>query len=241
MPLAVTSPIGRLVATRITWLTRWLRHGVAAVHGARTRLDCLGFTALASIHAYSRGSVRKDGPVVLDVSIQDVMVSLHQWTFSLYTHQGVIKRRAGTGTPNVSPNGVPAVQRRMGMRGRCLTGAMERFCIAIIERLGTHRGPSAFIQAKRFDHADQFDGVARSWFDVRTREEVVAHLQAHSVPLSRVLQLLRSLDDEQLDFRKIGLPLIETAIKDGRRLPGSGSLANRPSGMALPHYWELIP
>lgn len=141
------------------------------------------------------------GPLIYDISIQDVMISLHQWTFSLYMHQGVVKRRAGNRhAESYHPMGFLRCADGWVCVGIASIEQWEKFCIAI-EQPELLLDPRFDSGANRFDNADAFDQAVAEWFDSRTAADVVEHLQSHDVPASKVQSVKEVLADQQLEFR----------------------------------------
>jgi crotonobetainyl-CoA:carnitine CoA-transferase CaiB-like acyl-CoA transferase len=181
---------------------------------------------------------RPPGRLLFDVSTQDVMVFLHQWTFSLYTHQGVVKRRAGNRhAESYHPMGFLHCEDGWVCVGVASIEQWEKFCIAIDmpELIDDPRFDSG---SKRFDNGDEFDATVAPWFTSRSAADAVQHLQQHDVPASKVQTIAEVLADEQLGFRgfwqhvRIGeveakfpgspLPLPPGASASSRRAPSAG-------------------
>jgi CoA:oxalate CoA-transferase len=164
--------------------------------GYATGLTAAVVTAAAMRHARSTGNGQ-----LVDVGTMEAMAGLHQWSLVLYTHQGVVKRRAGNrhaesyhplglqpckdGSICIAASGQPHWERL------CL--AMQRPELLLDERFNTGAG--------RFDHADEIDALIRPWFMAHTREQLVAILQECRIPAASVLTMTEVLAEPVLAER----------------------------------------
>jgi crotonobetainyl-CoA:carnitine CoA-transferase CaiB-like acyl-CoA transferase len=138
---------------------------------------------------------------LVDLGAMEALASLHQWTLTLYTHQGYVKRRAGNHMAE-SYHPMDLVACQDGWVSLAVWGGAnwEGFCIAIgmPELLADPRFGSG---GDRFDHADELDVLIAPWFAATTVAEVVATLQAHRVPVGPVVPVPEVLDDDHLKAR----------------------------------------
>lgn len=159
------------------------------------------FATLAGLYSANRQEPEDSAPLVLDISIQDVMVFLHQWTFSLYTHQGVTKERAGNRhAESYHPMGFLECGEGWICVGVATAQQWERFCLAI-DMPELLLDPRFDTGARRYDNADAFDAIVAPWLKARSATDAVEHLQRHGVPASPVLTIADVLKDQQLAAR----------------------------------------
>jgi crotonobetainyl-CoA:carnitine CoA-transferase CaiB-like acyl-CoA transferase len=137
----------------------------------------------------------------VDVSAFEAMAALHQWSMVLYTHQGVVKRRAGNRhAESYHPLGLQPVKDGAVCIAVASAAQWQNFCLALelpellVERRFATGGD-------RFDHADEIDARIRPWLLARTRDEVVDQLQAFRVPAAKVLRPGEVLQEPVLDAR----------------------------------------
>lgn len=160
-----------------------------------------GLTAAVATAAALRRARATSGGQLIDVGAMEAMAGLHQWSLVLYTHQGVVKRRAGNRhAESYHPLGLQpckdgavcmAVSSQDHWERLCL--AMDRPELLLDERFATGAG--------RFDHADEIDALIRPWLLARTRDEIVATLQACRIPAASVLTMTELLAEPALAER----------------------------------------
>jgi crotonobetainyl-CoA:carnitine CoA-transferase CaiB-like acyl-CoA transferase len=161
-----------------------------------------GLTAVIGAIAAALHARRTGQGQVVDVGTMESMAALHQWSFVLYTHQGVVKRRSGNRhAESHHPCGFLACKDGWVCIAALGPATWETFCLAIgmPELIADPRFATA---ADRFDYADELDPILERWLRQRTREEVVAHLQDHRVLAGKVLSPFEVLGDPQLAARE---------------------------------------
>ena len=168
--------------------------GPWAGYATGTMAASAGLVAARRARSSGRGQL-------VDLGAMEALASLHQWTLTLYTHQGYVKRRAGNHMAE-SYHPMDLVACLDGWVSLAVSGGAnwEGFCIAIgmPELLADPRFGSG---GDRFDHADQLDALIAPWFAATTVDQVVARLQAHRVPAGPVVPVPEVLDDDQLKAR----------------------------------------
>ena len=129
------------------------------------------------------------------------MAALHQWSFVLHTHQGVVKQRSGNyHAESHHPLGLLACKDGWVAIAVSLAQQWENFCLAIEQ-------PELLIDPKfrsgglRFDNANELNKLIAPWLNERTQDEIVSHLQKWSVPASPVLSIEETLKEPQLKHR----------------------------------------
>jgi crotonobetainyl-CoA:carnitine CoA-transferase CaiB-like acyl-CoA transferase len=156
--------------------------------------------AAAALAAVRRAQASGRGQLV-DVGAMEALASLHQWTLTLYTHQGVVKRRTGNRhAESYHPMGPLPCRDGWVCIGIATVPQWEGFCLAIgmPELLADERFQTG---GDRFDHADDLDAIVVPRLREMTAGDLVARLQEHRVPASPALTVLDLLADRQLASR----------------------------------------
>jgi crotonobetainyl-CoA:carnitine CoA-transferase CaiB-like acyl-CoA transferase len=156
--------------------------------------------AAAALAAVRRAETTGLGQLV-DVGAMETLASLHQWTLTLYTHQGVVKRRAGNRhAESYHPMGPLPCRDGWVCIGVATAGQWEGFCLAIEmpELLADERFQTG---GDRFDHADALDAVVLPRLRDISTEDLVRRLQEQRVPASPALTVVELLADRQLASR----------------------------------------
>jgi crotonobetainyl-CoA:carnitine CoA-transferase CaiB-like acyl-CoA transferase len=188
-----------------------------------------GLTAAVVTAAALRRARQTGTGQLVDVGTMEALAGLHQWSLTLYTHQGVVKRRAGNRhAESYHPLGLQRC--KDGSVCVAVSGAQhwESFCIALdmpellVDRRFTSGG-------SRFDHADELDVLIEPWFSAHTRDEIVAILQGHRIPAAKVLTMSEVLAEPLLKER--GFWVTPPPFGAQARMPGSPF---QMSGTAVP-------
>jgi crotonobetainyl-CoA:carnitine CoA-transferase CaiB-like acyl-CoA transferase len=177
-----------------------------------------GLTAAVATAAALRYSRKTGTGQLVDVGAMEAMAGLHQWSLVLFTHQGVVKRRAGNRhAESFHPLGLQPCKDGSVCMAVSSVQHWESFCIAIgmpelllDDRLASGGG--------RFDHADEVDAVIRPWLAARTRDEIVSVLQAHRIPAASVLTMSEVLAEPLLNER--GFWVMAGQFGERARMPG---------------------
>ncbi len=158
----------------------------------------------------------------MEVSALGALANAHQWSFSLYTHNGVTKRRWGN---------------RFGEQHHplalyeCIDGWVyiaavsihqwEGFCIAM-DQVELLARDDFYVPAVRFDHADELDEIICAWAATKTVAEAVTALQDNHVPSGPVASLDDMLASPQLASRDYWVDLAAAGSPDSAsaRIPG---------------------
>lgn len=194
-----------------TPLTDWAAGGHLAITGdpAREPLQgggpwvsyLTGATAAIGAMAALTHAARTGQGQLVDVGALEAAASLHQWTITMYTHTGVVKRRWGNRFgESVHPIALyPCKDGWISIVAPALH-QFEALCITVdnVELLADEEIAA---QAVRFDRADEIDGPILRWLADRTCADAVATLQEAGVPASPVLTMSQVLHDEQLAHR----------------------------------------
>lgn len=221
-----------------TPLTDWAAGGHLAITGDPDREPLQGggpwvsyltgaTAAIGAMAALVHAARTGEGQLV-DVGALESVASLHQWTITMFTHTGVVKRRWGNRFgESVHPIALyhcrdgsisitsPAIQQ------------FEALCIAI-DAPDLLLDPDMAAPAVRFDRAAEIDARIEPWLATRSCAEAVAELQAVGVPASPVQTMSQVLDDDQLAHRDFWLRSEAFAA----RLPrGPFPIAGGPVGL----------
>ncbi len=131
----------------------------------------------------------------------EAMAAFHQWSMVLYTHQGVVKRRAGNRhAESFHPMGPLPCKDGWVAIGIALVPQWEGLCITLDlphlildERFQTN--------GDRFDNADALnDELGPAMAEIEA-DVLVEMLQANRVPTSKVMDVASLLHDRQLVAR----------------------------------------
>ena len=178
------------------------------LHGAVAAVG----TAAAAIHAARTG----EGQVV-DVSAIEALASMHQWTVTMYTHNGTVKRRWGNLLGESShpialyhcQDGDISIVAVSPPQWEALCIAMELWDLLADRRLD--------VIGERFDRAAEIDAQINEWLSTRTVDEAIAYLQGRGVPASRLLTMSQVLHEEQLALRRFFVA--PEALGEGAAMP----------------------
>ncbi len=166
----------------------WLTHLV----GASTAVGIQA--ALVNAATTGRGDL-------VEVSALEALANAHQWSFSLYTHNGVTKRRWGN---RFGEQHHPLALYECIDGWICIASVSihqwEGFCIAM-DQVELLARDDFYVPAVRFDHADELDEIISAWAATKTVAEAVAVLQDNQVPSGPVASLDDMLASPQLAAR----------------------------------------
>jgi crotonobetainyl-CoA:carnitine CoA-transferase CaiB-like acyl-CoA transferase len=167
-------------------------HGVTAAIGA----------AAAAMHAARTG----EGQLV-DVGAMESVAAGHQWTLTMYTHTGGVKRRWGR---RFGESFHPMGLYEAGDGGWFSAGAASRdqwdnFCITT-DTVHLMADESLYAAAERFERADEIDAAIAPWLAAHTATECVEALQQNRVPASIAIDFTQVLASEQVAARGALVP-----------------------------------
>jgi crotonobetainyl-CoA:carnitine CoA-transferase CaiB-like acyl-CoA transferase len=197
---------------RRTPLTDWAAGGHLAITGDPDREPLqgggpwvsylTGATAAIGAMAALIAAARTGRGELVDVGAFEAAASLHQWTITMFTHTGVVKRRWGNRFGE-SVHPIALYRCRDGWISIVAPAVhqFEALCIAV-DNVEILADEEIMAPAVRFDRAAEIDGPVDAWLAERTVADAVATLQAAGVPASPVLRMSEVLDDEQLAARQ---------------------------------------
>jgi crotonobetainyl-CoA:carnitine CoA-transferase CaiB-like acyl-CoA transferase len=206
----LSGPYRRFVSSS---LTDWAAGGYLAITGTPDREPlqgggpwcgyAAGLTAAIGALSAMTGARQSGTGRLVDLGAMEAMAAAHQWSIVLFTHQGYVKQRGGNRhMESHHPMGLQAVRDGWIVLGAATQAQYEAMCIAmdVPEMIVDERFLTG---GHRIDHGDEFDALIAPWLQERTREQVVAEMQAARVPCGKVLALDETLVDAQLEARAL--------------------------------------
>ena len=209
-------------------LIDWAAGGYLYLTGEAEREPVQGGGPWASYVASVTGAIATAAAVMeaartgrgqlVDVGTMGAVAAAHQWTITMYTHTGAVKRRWGT---RFGESFHPlSLFRCADDRWICVAAPSrdqwERFCITT-DSVELMADESLYAPGVRFERADEIDRVTATFFATYGADEAVAHFQANRVPAARVLDLVEVLRSEQLAGRGFWQRRDDLAV--GARMP----------------------
>ncbi len=241
---AAITPYG-LTGPKSAWradpLEHWALAGHMSLNGEPDRhplpgggpwlTHLVGATAAIGIGAALVNAATTGLGDLVEVSALEALANAHQWSFSLYTHNGVTKRRWGN---RFGEQHHPLALYECIDGWVCIAAVSihqwEGFCIAM-DQVELLARDDFYVPAVRFDHADELDEIIAAWAATKTVAEAVTALQDNQVPSGPVASLDDMLASPQLAARDYWVNLdapsddaalggAMTAATAGARLPG---------------------
>lgn len=161
----------------------------------------VGATAAIGIQAALVNAATTGCGDLVEVSALEALANAHQWSFSLYTHNGVTKRRWGN---RFGEQHHPLALYECSDGWICIASVSihqwEGFCVAM-DQVELLARDDLYVPAVRFDHADELDEIIAAWAATKTVAEAVAVLQDNQVPSGPVASLDDMLASPQLAAR----------------------------------------
>ncbi len=195
-PFGLTGPYA---AYRGSELVSWACGGFLQITGEEDREPVQGggpwadYATGATAALGALAALRSGEGQLVDVGTMEVMAGLHQWALVLYTHQGVLKRRAGNRhAESFYPMGPMPVRDGWVAVGIATVPQWEGFCIAIDR-------PELIIDDRFETSGDRFDRYEELNAEVFPKlaefgaEELAERLQELRVPAAKVLSGHRAL------------------------------------------------
>ena len=225
---AAITPYG-FTGPKSTWragpLEHWALGGHMSLNGEPDRhplpgggpwlTHLIGATAAIGIQAALVNAATTGRGDLVEVSALEALANAHQWSFSLYTHNGVTKRRWGN---RFGEQHHPLALYECIDGWVCIaavsTHQWEGFCIAM-DQVELLARDDFYVPAVRFDHADELDEIISAWAATKTVAEAVTVLQGNQVPSGPVASLDDILESPQLSARSYWAPLASGGSQDG--------------------------
>jgi crotonobetainyl-CoA:carnitine CoA-transferase CaiB-like acyl-CoA transferase len=163
-----------------------------------------GTTAAIGAQAAIMRAARTGRGELVDVGAMEAVAAAHQWSLTMYTHTGAVKRRWGL---RIGEAHYPMTLWQCGDGRWVVAGApnrdqWERFCITT-DSVILMADDALYAPAERFERADEIDAHVAPWFARHTAAEAVALLQENRVPASRVLDFAQMMREEQVTVRRV--------------------------------------
>lgn len=154
--------------------------------------------AMVAVHARHSGGAGQ----VVDAALYEAVLGVMESLLPEYAVAGYVRERTGAVLPNVAPSNIyPSADGELlliaanqdTVFGRLAT-AMGRPELADDERYATHGARGA--------HQDELDGLITEWAARSTSAELIAQLEAHSVPWGRIYRAPDMLADPHFAARE---------------------------------------
>jgi len=209
-------------------LVDWAAGGYLYITGEPDREPLAGpLTLCGYVAGYTAAIAAMAGVLwggrVLDVSVMESMLSVHQSTFSRLG-AGILRTRTGRFT-EVYPLVVLPCRTGSISLGVVTDEEFDRLTIAM-DRPALAGDPRFSSQSARQQHVAELEGILVEWFSHLEAAEAVDLLQAHAVAAATVASAEELLANPQLEHRSFWDRV------DGRRLPGNPLRAAAPSTAA---------
>ena len=138
---------------------------------------------------------------LVDVGAMECGAAGHQWSLTMYTHTGAVKRRWGTRFGEAfHPMSLYRCRDAWVCIGAPMAPQWESFCLTteIGHLLADER---LYAPAERFERAAEIDALLQPWLDAHDADDAVDVLEQARVPASRVHDFTEVLRTEQLTSR----------------------------------------
>jgi crotonobetainyl-CoA:carnitine CoA-transferase CaiB-like acyl-CoA transferase len=203
-----------------TWRTSplidWASGGYLYLNGEPTREPLQGGGPWASMLTGATAAVGAQAALLdrtvsgrgqlVDVGAMEAIAAAHQWSLTMYTHIGAVKKRWGLRFgESFHPLGLYQCRDGWIMIGAASKEQWERLCL-VADAPELLLDEDLFAPAARFERADEIDGYLQPWLSEHTADEAVDTLQANRVPASKVMDFGQVLESEQLAFRHFWAP-----------------------------------
>ncbi len=225
---------GPYAGYRSTPLVDWAMGGHLLLNGERHREPIAGAGPWSSYLGGATATIAVQAAVLrarlcgegdlIDVGNMEAAAACHQWSITIYTHQGIRKTRWGNRHGEAHH---PLALYRC-LDGWVVIGAVSRpqwegLCIAAdaVELLADD---ALFVPAERFDRMEEVDAAINPFFAAHTRAEAVRILQEQRCPAGQVLNLCEALHSPQLEAR--GFWAVPAGLGPGARTAGPPFLVN---------------
>jgi crotonobetainyl-CoA:carnitine CoA-transferase CaiB-like acyl-CoA transferase len=155
---------------------------------------------------------RAGEPAHVEVSVLECLASLHQFTDTMWTDQGIVRSRHGNRWENLCPTTLlPCADGWFGLN------VLERFWIPFAHMVGhpefTEDHPYA-TNAGRMQNEDGVEAAVMAALGTWTRERIFREGQeTWRVPIGTALSLQELLDDPHLDARAFWRPLGSSGVR----------------------------
>jgi crotonobetainyl-CoA:carnitine CoA-transferase CaiB-like acyl-CoA transferase len=171
---------------------------------------------------------------VIDISMQESLLTILGNIPILYSHLATVARRIGSRHHRTHPTAIfPCADGYVGMAAQT-PQQWEALCL-LVDQPELLVEPRYTTGVQRAERADELDAMLLPWFLTRTRQEVVLACQARRIPVGPSCTIPELLDDPQYAangfFRDIDHPSTGTARYPGGAFqmpPAAGVFARAP-------------
>lgn len=165
---------------------------------------------------------------VVDISIQESLLSILGNIPILYSHLATVARRIGSRHHRTHPTAIyPCQDGYVGIAAQT-PQQWEALCL-LVDQPGILVEPRFTTGVQRAEHADELDAMLLPWFLARTRQEVMLACQARRIPVGLSCTIPELLDDPQYQasgfFQAVDHPCTGTV-----RYPGGAFQLRSMSG-----------
>jgi crotonobetainyl-CoA:carnitine CoA-transferase CaiB-like acyl-CoA transferase len=170
---------------------------------------------------------------VVDISIQESLLTILGNIPILYSHLATIARRVGSRHHRTHPTAIyPCRDGYVGIAAQT-PQQWEALCL-LVDQPEILVDPRFTTGVQRAEHADELDAMLLPWFLARTRQEVMLACQARRIPVGLSCTIPELLDDPQYQasafFQEIHHPSTGTGRYPGgafqmRSMPGAPTRA----------------
>ncbi|MFP6679462.1 MAG: CoA transferase [Dehalococcoidia bacterium] len=136
----------------------------------------------------------------VDVSIQEAMVSEHQFTLNGFTASGKIRMRAGNRYGSVHPSTILPCKDGLVSLGISDPTQYTLF-LQLLDMPELLEDPRFANPTLCANHHEEFNALVRPWFMDHTAEEIVHALQDNRIPAAFVNEMDGVLKDPQYEYR----------------------------------------
>jgi crotonobetainyl-CoA:carnitine CoA-transferase CaiB-like acyl-CoA transferase len=202
---------GPYATWRTSPLVEWAAGGYLYLNGEPDREPLQGGGPWASMVTGATAAVGAQAALLertvsgvgqlVDVGAMEAVAAGHQWSLTMYTHIGAVKKRWGLRFgESFHPMGMYRCRDAWIMIGAASREQWERLCLAT-DTAELLIDEELYAPAARFERAEEIDAQLQPWMSEHGADEAVEILQANRVPASKVLDFVQVLDSEQLASR----------------------------------------
>jgi formyl-CoA transferase len=171
---------------------------------------------------------------VIDVALYEAVFNVMESLLPEYDAFGAVRERAGSALPGIAPTNAYPTNDGQYVLVAGNGDSIFRRLMQAIGRPDLGDDPALRHNDGRVRHAESIDAAIGSWTARRSRDEVLAALDAANVPAGRVYTVADIAVDPQYRARDM---IVETPTADGRTLKVPGivpKLGTTPGAIARP-------
>jgi crotonobetainyl-CoA:carnitine CoA-transferase CaiB-like acyl-CoA transferase len=169
---------------------------------------------------------------MIDVALYEAVFNVMESLVPEYDAFGAVRGAAGSALPGIAPtNAYPCVDGRYVLVAGNGDSIFKRL-MRVIERPDLENDPDLLHNDGRVKRSDEIDVAIGRWTVTRTREDVLALLDAAAVPAGKIYTVADIADDPQYLARQM---IVDSPSFDGQPLKVPGivpKLSATPGGIA---------